>query len=127
MVSKELLSAVLDIDVSTIQQITNYGWRDNIEGLRPMGASLHEINQYELAHKCKEWAAFQNFKIKSELTYKAEDSFHAQAKLLHNQEMGFCVFGFQRQHTYESDWFTADSEPVAIFKACEWILQNKGV
>ena len=72
------------------------------------------INIYELAHKCKEWALNQDncFSIVS-------------GKVPNNY---FCVVQYSFQWLgkdgYE-EYFTEDTEPEAIFKACQWILDNK--
>ncbi len=85
----------------------------------------YPLNRYELAHKCKEWALKQNFKVDDEFSYGLEKG---RAKLKQYQEFDICdVFGYKIGRTAESDWFDADSVPEAIFKACEWILEQKRI
>ena len=65
----------------------------------------YNINIYELAHKCKEWAIKYIANIGS--GYDKDKEFY------------WCICNngeFQ---------FYADTELQAIFKACEWLLDNK--
>ena len=55
------------------------------------------INIYELAHKCKEWALQYDYTILSSKGYA----------------------------TISGKVFYDKTEPEAIFKACQWILENK--
>ena len=130
MISKELLEAVLGdeykprlIDIIKMEDnclCTYYDCGNFNEAGEPTGLG-YEINIYELAHKCKEWALKQNFRVEDMNSYGLE---RGKARLHHTQQMGFCVFGYQRQHTYTSDWFECESIPEAIFAACEWILKE---
>ena len=73
------------------------------------------INVYELAHLCKEWANKCGIKGKN---YQMQSS-------LRPQSLGgaYCeVWSGAFQQT--DDDFESNSEPEAIFKACEWILGN---
>lgn len=69
---------------------------------------LIAIDIYELAHKCKEWALKQGYDIYSSVngiaeTYLSDGNF---------ESLGANI---------------ADTEPEAIFKACQWILdQSQG-
>ena len=106
-ISKELLSEVLGVYVRD-------GWyfdcelllytHDKILGLDENYHS--QINIYELAHKCKEWAHSRNFMIQSYL-YNTK----ARADLLSSCDV--------------DEKFQADTEPEAVFRACEWILKDK--
>lgn len=79
-----------------------------------------EVNVYELAYKCKEWALKQNCSIES--TYRNTIGL---AWVVYNVKYdGYDKFGIKHEHTYKKE-FHSDTEPEAIFKACEWILENK--
>ena len=70
-----------------------------------------EINIYELAHKCKEWIyknSHYSLIVNDNIVYlDAEDTLC--------NEGGF----------YYDANFIADSEPDAIFLACEWVMKQK--
>ena len=68
------------------------------------------INIYELAHKCKEWAYERDFYIYSIFTFAGE---------------GACYVTKDDEIQKRLATFAGDSEPEAIFKACQWILDNK--
>ena len=109
MISKELLNEVLGYKASYIQIVgTKLCFSCHIKG----GSN---INIYELAHKCKEWAFsykfdFEIIRIKNVKNY---------GKI------------FVRVHTIHTnqcngkEFYPFDREPEAIFKACQWILDNK--
>ena len=103
MISKELLSAVLkekrvilDYEISISKNEIHYGHIDIEED--------GFINIYELAHKCKEWALNLGY-----ILYSA----------VHGYECYIDSRNFIRNTPIR---FLAESEPEAIFKACEWIL-----
>ena len=98
--SKELLSAVLGIDVNEVK---------GIEANTPICGCVHsdgwydEINIYELAHKCKEWA-----KKKEYWAISGYD------------EGYFCML----HDMPDNRFFNASTEIEAIFKACEYIMEQ---
>ena len=113
MISKELLSDVLGEDVSGVSiigNVVNYTIEDyetEEDGELVYVDIGQNINTYELAHKCKEWA------------YK-------QGLIIEN----FFAFGDARCRVYNTKWeeiykCVMDTESEAIFKACQWILDNK--
>lgn len=119
MIGKELLSAVLGIPLSHIRynDTTNlyeifkedlFNWSDGSYGRW----SNLEVNIYELAHKCKEWASINS--------YALESSVHMQPK---RSSVAGCQIHW-RCETEDLPYFEAGSEPEAIFKACEWILDK---
>ena len=67
MISKELLSGVLDVNVEYVELGSNrvefYLKDPQLRG----GGMYDDINIYELAHKCKEWALDNGFVLSSEL------------------------------------------------------------
>lgn len=97
MITKELLSAVFDKPV-TLLRVEN--------GNEYYATVVHTehgtINIYELANKCKEWAFIQGYALNS--------NFRGYCDI--------CDTGFL-------EGFEAETEPEAIFKACEWILEIK--
>jgi len=109
MISKELLSAVTGMECSEGREL--YGkWSNKIE----FSISKHNhfnyavkdtINIYELAYKCKKWALKNNVKLWSIL-----DSYNS---------------AIVRINEISKREFYSHTEPDAIFKACEWILENK--
>jgi hypothetical protein len=100
MISKELLSYVLG-QCCKIPESVEY---NNLIYFCELQWEKRSINIYELAHKCKEWAASRNIRLNSSLD-------HCD---VWSSEFDECA------HTS-----FAASEPEAIFKACQWILENK--
>jgi hypothetical protein len=102
MISKELLSEVLGIDkrLCRIDEIKeNYIF---FYTMTNAGEFQNYINIYELAHKCKEWALTED-KCLSSTPY--------------HKELYVCTI-------LGDEMFEAETEPEAIFKACEWILEQ---
>ena len=113
MISKELLSEVIKEDlhrISRIDQVANcihYKiYNDFFED------TYYAVNIYELAHKCKKWAEDKGYillsKNKECLIYLIDEVYDVVECL--NQ--------------YE-EYFEADTEHKATFKACEWVLNQK--
>lgn len=108
MISKELLSEVLGrkvIEVSDLQYANNCL---NICGEE--GIFLGAYNIHELAHKVKEWAYSIGYGLTS--SYSTSDG-----------GKWMCTI-----HEYEVEYHSAkhsDTETEAIFKAGQWILDNK--
>ena len=76
----------------------------------PVGKTFdYVINIYELAHKCKEWAI---------------DLYGGEAYFMRsgNYVDWFCETGFT--NGFDTKKFTAGTELEAIFKACEWIMEQ---
>ena len=112
--SKKLLSEVLGVNIKDIYKIgSNPNLSNNILPYSIRGCGdLEEINIYELSHKCKKWAEF---------IYKVDGS---EIKL---KSYGKSCEIYTRNHAkpYILKDFDAKTEPEAIFKACEWVLNNK--
>ena len=113
MISKELLSEVLPF--GDIDSLISYGLSSDGDILLQYEDIDEIVNIYELAHKCKEWAFsykfdFEIIRIKNVKNY---------GKI------------FVRVHTIHTnqcngkEFYPFDREPEAIFKACQWILDNK--
>ena len=106
MISKELLSEVLGkkVDMIYTEDYLGHSFKPFI---RPLyGSFVDEVNIYELAHKCKEWALTKHNTYLSSWTESSQ---------------GVC----EASTTNEDKDFFAETEPEAIFKACEWILKDK--
>lgn len=122
MISKELLSIVINKNIvaddisnielkeNTITSIEDY-W-DEDEG--PNFYRSHTINIYELAHKCKEYAYSQGYIISSGLT----------PVLGVNKDGWAEVFSSSTPLDGKLHTFKQLSEPEAIFKAAQWVLDN---
>ena len=108
MISKELLSEVLNQNVTSVyKQQGQYRYTtSNTNGAWVSGSDVPFPNIYELAHKCKEWAHTLGFMVQSYL-YNTK----ARADLLSSCDV--------------DEKFIADTEPEAVFRVCEWILKDK--
>lgn len=79
------------------------------------------INVHELSYLCKVWAYENGFTINSSV-YAASS--------LKNGKRTYRIFGVVNMiKDYECSFekIFANSEPEAIFKACQWILDNKDI
>ena len=108
MISKELLSEVLGVYVRDGWyfdcEILIYTY-DKILGL---DENYHaEINIYELAHKCKEYARSYDYYIESVVFEYGSRAF-VHKKYVHNP----------------LEILNDKTEPAVIFKACEYILKE---
>lgn len=104
MISNELLSVVLGLHcgIKSIKNSEVIYWFDCIGEIRE-----YSINIYELAHKCKEWALKHHYKVISK-----PDNVPGLWKAYVNLSL-------TSKHGE-----VADTEPEAIFKACQWILDK---
>ena len=132
MISKELLSAVLGVKFGTYfrdwQETEARLWVDNT-GSTPYVCwdavpFVDEINIYELAHKCKEWAVNQGYTlISGRYLYNCEIQ---KSSCIINLNFTYLDDGEFTTDSYSNlEEFEADTEPAAIFKACQWIYDNK--
>ena len=122
MISKELLSVVInkkivaddinniELKENTITFIEDYWDEDEGSGFY----RSHTINIYELAHKCKELAYSQGYIISSGLT----------PVLGVNKDGWAEVFSSSTPLEGKLNTFKQLSEPEAVFKAAQWILDN---
>jgi hypothetical protein len=111
MISKELLSEVFKENVISIDgTIGNNLTFTSFDNMWSGEYTKHVINIHELAHKCKEWALSKNVSIESGLPYKTR----ATSAVFDSNE-GFL------------EGFEAETEPMAIFQACQWILEQKNI
>lgn len=116
MISKELLSEVLDYDVDkyTIVSSTEITqiriWKKDAETWDYRSYDIHY-----LAHKCKEWIINKGYVLK--LCYVLEND---------TRELCFIETTLLKSNQYSSDYYDMDSktEVEAVIKACEWIYKE---
>ena len=106
--SKELLSEVLGRDVDKVKGIEA---NTLIYGCVHSDGWYDEINTYELAHKCKEWAKLKYF---IDIDSHSGCARWGAEAVSHNGRPSVC---------YEQV-FIGRTETDAIFKACEWIMEQ---
>lgn len=111
MISKELLKEVLKEKVIMVRTIDNNIHYTNEEP--------YFINKYELAHKCKEWAKRLGWTLQSGWDC------HYMAKKYGHEDKGY--YSTIQNKDFKMEEFKCDSELEAIFKACEWIMEQKNV
>ena len=123
-ISKELLSEVLSIKVFTEISENDYGKNNILVYWEFDGYHNHcrNINIYELAKKCKEWAYTNKYRLSSgqhRLNTKQEH-------YINNQIASYFCSVYYITNDDSDIQIDANTEPEAIIKACEWILeQNK--
>ena len=103
--SKELISKVLSKEVEEERFVDS-------NSLTYVNSGIYEdINIYELVHKCKEWALSKGYDTRS--------GFNSYLKCY------FCDIYKDLIHQARYEYATKrTSEPEAIFKACEWIMEQ---
>ena len=110
-ISKKLLSEVLEINENLISDASIDEFECRYYDVED--DKYYSCNIYELAHKCKEWALSKGYILMS--------------KPRTSSSFATCVFCKNGKCNYEDDlWndFRADTEPEAIFKACQWIMNK---
>lgn len=116
--SKELMSEVLKRDVDKVKSIEG---NTIIYGCVPSDGWYDEINIYEFAHKCKEWAMRlekEPYIIESSYEHFTHDGImYAICRVYHDGDMVWNNYG----NEFIGEWHT---EPGSIFKACEWVMNN---
>ena len=111
MISKELLSEVLQKEVERgNKSILGESYLEYKIVLPSGGKLIRDISIYEMAYKCKEWAYENDYYVYSIITFAAE---------------GSCYLTHENNISKRLKTFDARNEPEAIFKACQWILENK--
>ena len=122
MISKELLSGVLKRDVYKVKDVES---NTLIYGCVHSDGWYDEINIYELAHKCKEWALSKS--ILELVSAMTEEGAYCQIDNIVPSTIEYDINQIDTSYrtVFDSIIFDADTEPEAIFKACEWILKEK--
>ena len=110
-ITKELLSEILGEDLVEFDD-GGYLYRHK-EKQSEYVASTKEapifINLYELMHKAKEWARVKGILL----------------TISYTQSGVTCGYGYDYTNVPKVEYF-AETEPEAVFKACQFILENKG-
>lgn len=100
-ISKELLSEVQKIDFNSCIEFESFGYEEDLD-IVSQGLRIHTLNIHSIANKCKEWASKNRYFMAIYYDYTGVINIDVNDR-----------------------WFKADTEPEAIFKACQWILDNK--
>ena len=103
MISTELLGEVVIGSYPQDDRVPDL-IRNEIQWFNSVDWEYQRLNMYELTHKCKEWALENGYE-------------------LYSSSIGICdIFNndFENKGAH-----IAGTEPEAIFKACQWILDNK--
>lgn len=109
-VSKRLLSEVLGEEYSLNKFPDGYSINYKTTLVLSKYSGVEFINIYELAHKCKEW-------IKSTSHYEL---------VIYDSNVYLTTCGLGGEGGFYYDYkFIADTEPEAVFAACQWVLDNK--
>ena len=112
-ISKELIKNVLAKETENLSDDFIFSIKDNYILFVDEGECQFEVNIYEFAFKCKDWALKKEVMIHSSPTQKKESTAIVQS------------FDMSKFY-YGQNQFYALTEPEAIIKACRWVLeQNK--
>lgn len=127
-ISKELLSKVenVGVEVYDIEHFGNnilYKWvMHYVDACNKTQSVVQKdkVNIYELQHKCKEWARDCGYVLSSSMYPKTfGESKTNYAVCLVNE-------GYISESEIGCDFEAkATTEPEAVFKACQWIYDNK--
>jgi len=122
-ISKRLLSKVLQVEVIGV-----YTTNDT-EKCFDLGlvcgkndvviedtVTVNIYNIHELAYKCKEWCYLDGYEIVSRI--RKPDTYRDDDRLDYGYEV------YKQGDLIEYQWWI-DTEPGAVFKACQWILDNR--
>lgn len=134
MISRKLMIEVLNND--NIKLVIGINEHNEIKYIMDNN-DIEYINVYELAHKCKEWASFLRYEIHSstdrdyftegtsfgKYVYQVDE--HSTGVAIVNLRLFLDEYGRPYQRSHFEFMIEADSEPEAVFQACEWILNNK--
>ena len=115
-ISKELLSEVLEL-----KKIDEIYQEDN---LLYFCESNKGINIYELAHKCKEWAEYNGWFLYPCRNFESTLKKFGCSIMKPYYKAGKFSWLLSTDGYDERDYL-ADTEIQAVFKACQWILDNK--
>lgn len=135
MISKELLSAVLGKEVTLITNDMEWVEENNgedmgkndvfISFLQTGFDSYQIVNIYELAHKVKEWAKDKGYLLLSGI-YTFNGKYDSHSCLI-NQNFSYEDDGefIKRDESCLEGFDGYTTEPEAIFKAGEWVLEQE--
>ena len=114
-ISKELLSEVFNINVHHIHTDT----KDDVVGFRldtTYGITDRYINIHELQHRCKEWAFDNMYMVRTNYENTID------GKLCRVSISKNCEFNEHGSWFYST---CSNTEPDVVFKAIQYILDNK--
>ena len=126
--SDELFSEVIGVDVSYMgtrnyNKSKYFRFRNNESTKRNGYGNEIEINSYELANLCKQFAITYTIPLVSSTFFSIED----MEEGFNVGEVGsYCILDDGNMNTCDEQMFYAKTEYEAIFKACIWIFENKG-
>ena len=104
MISKELLSEVLNLNVAEVGDVTS---QVNLWFLYDDNESNY-FNIYEIMYKCKLWAISKNYRLITNVNYELD----GECKIYKNNNVLI-------KHVIR------DTEFSAVSDACEWLLQQE--
>lgn len=116
MIKKELLSAVLNEHIDRCDYKKELSFKNSIRYWNtPANTMPNIINIYELANLCKEWAFQNEHSLSTTKLADKEDEWFGKwdAFILENY--------FKLNLDRDDFHFIADTEPEAIFNACQYI------
>lgn len=108
-ISIKLLSTVLEDDC--FEPIWSDA-EDLVYSRKPYKETGNRINSHELANLCKVWAS------ELEIGYNVVSGVNTEGK-------GFALFGMNFKHFSDLPQVTAETEPEAVFGACQLILERQ--
>ena len=123
-ISTKLASAVLGKEVTKCSLVNKARNSINItyfEDKEDFNTVWKEWNIYEFAFKCKEWAYTNKYRLSSgqhRLNTKQEH-------YINNQIASYFCSVYYITNDDSDIQIDANTEPEAIFKACEWLLEIK--
>ena len=117
-ISKELIKNVLVKETENLSDDFTFDIKDNYILFDDDGECQFEVNIYEFAFKCKEWALDKGYTIESH----TNRSFISK----YNREYFSVAKIFKETDSMRINTIDESTEIEAIIKACNWILeQNK--
>ena len=120
-ISKELLSELYNFDVKDFVKLgtDDVTCEVRFNGLKN-GLKYKIVNIYELAHQGKEWAIELGYCLRSCIHDNgSNERFYSICEVLTPSYESCSLFDILHKTT------EANTEIEAIFKACQWILDNK--
>ena len=131
MISKELLSEILGIEVTTVRDDIKstpdrlYYETSDADTHRAFSPSIPFISVYDLAYRCREWAMTEGYQVSACRPIVQDDT----GVQVINYWYKSYIFKFEigsygpPEQILNFD-VNVRSEPEAVFKACEWILND---
>ena len=120
MISKELLSEICQTNLVSLGKLEVIGSDICLYDCSMQPDIYMCWNIYELAHKCKEWAYTNKYRLSSSqhrLNTKQE-------YYINNQIASYFCSVYYITNDDSDIQMDANTEPEAIFKACQWILDK---